>query len=72
MGFSVDSFSNLLLRNSGGRLPESMPGFVAENVAFIFVSMVSTQGKYVFFVLTDMEQSESSLNGEKCFVYHSC
>jgi hypothetical protein len=49
-----------------------MPGVVAENVAFIFVSMVSKPGKYVCFVLTDMEQSESSLNGEIYFVYHSC
>jgi hypothetical protein len=49
-----------------------MPGFVVENFAFIFLSMVSTPGKNVYSVSTDMKQSESSLNGEKCFVYHSC
>jgi hypothetical protein len=48
-----------------------MPGFLAEDVALIFVSMVSTPGKYVFFVLKDKEQSESNLNGEKYFVYYS-
>jgi hypothetical protein len=35
-----------------------MPGFLAEKVALIFVSTVSTPGNFVFFVLKDMEQSE--------------
>lgn len=35
-----------------------MPGVVTENVAYVFVCMVSTRGKHVCSVLTGMEQSE--------------